>query len=236
MRSQLIWFLLLLPPASAVAQADLGSWSIFSVKASVGEKWGVFAEGQIRSLKLYSNFHYHEIKGGISYALDKNFSVAIAGGKYDTYRAGGDFITPKASDEFRLFQQLTMSQYLKHIKFEHRYRAEQRFTQNGYRNRLRYRLQAVIPIKAAKVGPKTPYLSMSGELFFTDTPGYFERLRFYFGAGYQLTNTFSLQAGVLHQFDYRLIDETGKNFFQISFLWDIKWHKKEQESVPTNVD
>ncbi|MFM8848827.1 MAG: DUF2490 domain-containing protein, partial [Cytophagales bacterium] len=70
MRSQLIWFLLLLPPASAVAQADLGSWSIFSVKASVGEKWGVFAEGQIRSLKLYSNFHYHEIKGGISYALD----------------------------------------------------------------------------------------------------------------------------------------------------------------------
>lgn len=228
--------LILFLPWPAIAQSDMGSWNIFSAKAGITEKWGVFVEGQIRSLKFYNNFHYHEIKGGVSYALDKNFSVAVAGGKYDTYQAGGDFVTPKASDEFRLFEQLTMSQYLQHIKFEHRYRAEQRYTQNGYRNRFRYRLQAVIPIKAKKVSAKTPYLSTSGELFFTDTPGYFERLRFYLGAGYQFTNTFGLQAGYLHQFDYRLVDETGKDFFQISFLWDIKWHKKDQEKVPTHVD
>lgn len=232
---KVLGFLLLINMV-AQAQSDLGSWNIFSAKASITEKWGVFLEGQVRSLKLYRNFHYHEFKGGVNYAIDKNFSLAVAGGKYDTYQAGGDFVTPRASDEFRLFEQLTMSQYLQHIKFEHRYRVEQRFTQNGYRNRFRYRLQAVVPLKASKVTAKTFYLSTSGEVFFTDTPAYFERLRFYLGAGYQFTSSFGMQAGFLHQFDYRLVDETGTDFFQISFLWDIKWHNKEQERVPTHVD
>ena len=72
--------LILFLPWPAIAQSDMGSWNILSAKASITEKWGVFVEGQIRSLKFYNNFHYHEIKGGVSYALDKNFSVAVAGG------------------------------------------------------------------------------------------------------------------------------------------------------------
>lgn len=236
MSTRIYWVAVLLLPITASAQSDLGSWNVFSAKASISKKWGVFAEGQLRSLKVYKHFHYHEIKGGVTYQLDKHFSLAVAGGKYDTYQAGGDFLTPKASDEFRLFEQLTMSQYLQHIKFEHRYRAEQRFTQNGYRNRFRYRLQSVIPLKAAKVTANTFYVSTSAEIFFTDTPAYFERLRLYLGGGYQVTQSFGIQAGFLHQFDYRLVDETGKDFFQVSFLWDIKWHQKEQEKVPTPVD
>jgi Protein of unknown function (DUF2490) len=222
--------------STASAQSSLGSWNIFSAKASLSEKWGAFAEGQIRSLQFYNNFHYHEIKGGITYSLDKDFSFTVAGGKYDTYLEGGNFVTPKASDEVRLFEQLTMSQYVHRVKFEHRYRAEQRFTQNGNRNRFRYRLQAVLPLKSQKVKPNTFYLSASGELFFTDTPAYFERLRIYGGAGYQITDNFGIQMGWLHQFDYRLVDETGKDFFQISFLWNLKLHKKEEEKIPTQVD
>lgn len=110
------------------AQGGLGSWNILSAKASVSDKWGFFLEGQVRSLQFYNNFHYHELKGGVSYALDKNFSFAVAAGKYDTYQEGGDFVTPKTSDEIRLFEQMSMSQYLHRIKFEHRYRAEQRLT------------------------------------------------------------------------------------------------------------
>lgn len=218
------------------SQTDLGSWNIFSAKASFSERWGGFLEGQVRSLKFYDNFHYHEIKGGLTYALDKNFSFAVAGGKYDTYLEGGNFVTPRASDEVRLFEQMTMSQYVHRIKFEHRYRAEQRFTKIGYRNRFRYRLQAILPISKAKIQPNSWYLSVSGEVFFTDTPAYFERIRLYTGIGYQVSKTFGLQAGYLHQFDYRLIDETGKDFLQLSFLWDLKFHKNEQERLPTQID
>jgi hypothetical protein len=218
------------------AQGGLGSWNILSAKASISDKWGVFAEGQIRSLQFYNNFHYHELKGGVSYALDKNFSFAVAAGKYDTYQEGGDFVTPKTSDEIRLFEQMSMSQYLHRIKFEHRYRAEQRFTKNGYRNRFRYRMQAIVPLNGLKIEPKVWYVTGSGEVFFTDTPAYFERIRTYVGLGYQLSKSWGLQAGYLHQFDYKLVDETGKDFLQVSLLWDIRLHKKEQEKIPTHVD
>jgi hypothetical protein len=218
------------------AQDGLGSWNILSAKASVSEKWGFFLEGQVRSLQFYNNFHYHEIKGGMTYAIDKNFSFAVAGGKYDTYQEGGDFLTPKASDEVRLFEQMSMSQYLHRIKFEHRYRAEQRFTKNGYRNRFRYRMQAIIPLNGLKIEPKVWYFSGSGELFFTDTPAYFERIRTYVGFGYQLSKNIGLQAGYLHQFDYKLVDETGKDFLQVALLWDIRLHRKEQEKIPSQVD
>lgn len=218
------------------AQGGLGSWNILSAKASVSDNWGVFLEGQVRSLLFYNNFHYHELKGGVSYALDKNFSFAVAAGKYDTYQEGGDFVTPKTSDEIRLFEQMSMSQYLHRIKFEHRYRAEQRFTKNGYRNRFRYRMQAIVPLNRLKIEPKVWYVTGSGEVFFTDTPAYFERIRTYVGLGYQLSKSWGVQAGYLHQFDYKLVDETGKDFLQVSLLWDVKLHKKEQEKIPSHVD
>jgi hypothetical protein len=218
------------------AQGGLGSWNILSAKASVSDKWGVFLEGQVRSLLFYNNFHYHELKGGVSYALDKNFSFAVAAGKYDTYQEGGDFVTPKTSDEIRLFEQMSMSQYLHRIKFEHRYRAEQRFTKNGYRNRFRYRMQAIVPLNGLKIRPKVWYVTGSGEVFFTDTPAYFERIRTYVGLGYQLSKSWGVQAGYLHQFDYKLVDETGKDFLQVSLLWDVQLHKKEQEKIPSHVD
>jgi hypothetical protein len=231
----IVWHLLL--GCSYFAQAQTGTWNVLSFKTSLNQKWGAFAEGQIRSLKFYDDFHYHEFKGGVSYAFDKNFSFAVATGKYDTYLSGGDFVTPKSSDEVRLFEQMTMSQTLTRVKFEHRYRAEQRFTKFGYRNRFRYRFQMVIPINRNKVEPKSWFINTSGEIFFRDTPQYFERLRAFVGTGYQFTTTHTLMIGYMHQFDYRLVDEIGKNFLYVSFLFDL--HNKKhshKEKVPGNID
>ncbi len=229
----MVWLMLL---GSTQGQAQLGTWNVLSVKTSFNEKWGAFAEGQLRSLKFYNDFHYHEFKGGISYALDKNFSFAVATGKYDTYQSGGDFVTPKTSDEIRLFEQMIMSQTLTRVKFEHRYRAEQRFTKYGYRNRFRYRFQMVIPINRNKVEPKSWFINTSGEIFFRNTPQYFERLRAFAGTGYQFTSTHTLMIGYMHQFDYRLVDETGADFLYVSFLFGLHRNKHHKESVPGNID
>ncbi len=220
-----------------LSQGQMGTWNVLSFKTSFNEKWGAFAEGQIRSLKFYENFHYHELKGGVTYSLDKNFTFAVATGKYDTYLSGGDFVTPKSSDEVRLFEQLTMSQVLTRVKFEHRYRAEQRFTKVGYKNRFRYRFQAVMPINRKKVEPKSWFLNTSGEIFFTDTPQYFERLRSFAGVGYQFTTTHTLMVGYMHQFDYRLVDEIGKNFLYVNFLFNLHWNSQHsKETIPGKVD
>ncbi len=56
---------------------DLGTWSILNVKYNLNEKWSVWGEGQIRSLKFFTNFHYYEYKGGINYKSTKNLALTI---------------------------------------------------------------------------------------------------------------------------------------------------------------
>lgn len=141
-----------------------------------------------------------------------------------------------ANDEFRSWLQLTMTQVEKRLKFEHRYRAEQRWTSNGYRNRFRYRLSATLPIKNKKVAPDTFYLNTSNELFFTNKAPYFERNRLFLGGGYRFSNFFTIKTGWLSQFDYRINDESGRNFFQLSILLDFKNKHKSTEQLPTGMD
>jgi len=206
----------------AFCQDGLGTWNIFNIKYLINEKWGLFGEGQVRSLQFYDEFHYHEIKAGILYTLDNNFTFALAGGKYDTYSAGGDFEEPKTSDEVRLFEQMMMSQNLRHINFEHRYRVEQRFTTNGFRNRFRYRFQFTLPLLKLEAEPRAIELVASGEIFFTNRPQYFERLRSFAGLAFPISNTLTFESGYMHQFDYNLVDETGTDFLLIALILEIR--------------
>ncbi|MDR6562187.1 hypothetical protein J2Y60_002317 [Arcicella sp. BE140] len=98
----LLTFYLLINNSQAQA-FDLGTWSILNVKYNLNEKWSVWGEGQIRSLKFFTNFHYYEYKGGINYKFSKNVVLTIGTGSYQTYREGGDFVLPKNNDEFRIW-------------------------------------------------------------------------------------------------------------------------------------
>lgn len=216
--------------------AQTGSWSIVNVKMDLNEKWNLFGEAQIRSLKFYDDFHYYELKGGATYKFSKTFSASAGAGMFDTYSPGGNFKSPMANDETRTWVQLSMTQYEKRLKFEHRYRAEQRWTSNGFRNRFRYRLNTILPLKKKKVEPKTFYLNASNEIFYTDRAPYFERNRLFLGGGYEFSEGFSMQGGWMKQFDYRINDETGRSFFQIAFLFDIQRKNKTSEKVPGAMD
>ena len=217
-------------------QNQLGSWNIINVKLTVNNKWSMFFEPQLRSLSFYNQFHYYEIKGGATYNLNSNFALTAGVGSYNTYSEGGNFKTPIQQKEVRTFVQLVMKQRLEVIKFEHRYRAEQRFTNNGYRNRFRYRLNTVVPINNRKIVPKTFYASVWNEIFFTNLPPYFERNRFFLGGGYEVNENLSFQSGYVHQFDYRINDETGRDFFQISVLLNFNLKKDKQEFLPSVFD
>ncbi len=134
--------------------------------------------------------------------------------------------------EFSTWVQVSMKQ----LKFEHRYRAEQRWTINGHRNRLRYRLQFIVPLNNKKLEKGTVYAVVWNEIFFTNNAPYFERNRFLLGCGYELTDNLAMQTGFLKQFDYKLNDETGRDFFQIALLYELALNKKKQEHIPAGVD
>lgn len=223
LRLHLICFFLI--PAKLLAQTnkkDLGTWNILNVKYSLSEKWNLFCEGQIRSLQFYDQFHYYEFKGGIDYKILPNVRIALAAGSYQTYKEGGNFVIPKNNDEFRIWPQLILTQPVGPLNIEQRYRAEFRFTSNGYRNRFRYRIGLNYPF-GKKVNGYFPFqLSANNELFFTDNEPFFERNRSSISISYKLNQVVSFQLGYLHQFDYKINDETGRDFMQIGCFIEFR--------------
>jgi hypothetical protein len=216
---------------SAYAQKfELGSWNIINVKYSIDNKWSTFGEAQLRSLKFYNHFHYYEYKGGVSYKANKNLNIALGAGSYQTYKEGGSFVLPKNNDEFRIWPQIVLSQSIGKFTIEQRYRAEMRFTSNGYRNRFRYRLGLSYPFGEEKNGYKPFQINASNELFFTNNEPYFERNRVLISLNYKPTKTTTLQVGYLHQFDYKINDETGRDFLQIGFFFEL-FHKTSEKEI-----
>lgn len=218
---------------NSVAQnVDLGSWNILNLKYNLDEKWSVFGEAQLRSLKFYTNFHYYEYKGGVNYKFHKNATLSLGAGSYQSYKEGGNFVKPKNNDEFRIWPQMVVSQSLGKLKIEHRYRAEFRFTSNGYRNRFRYRLGLSYPFGKEINNYKPFQISGSNELFFTDKEPYFERNRMLVAFNYKPSKSTTLQVGYLHQLDYKINDQTGRDFLQIGFFIELF----RKQSTNTNYD
>jgi len=203
----------------------LGSWNIFNLKYTVNEKWSAFSEAQLRSLKFYQNFHYYEYKAAVNYKIQKNLMFTLGAGKYQTYKEGGNFVLPKNNDEFRIWPQLVLNQSIGLFNIEQRYRTELRFTSNGFRNRYRYRLGLSVPFGKERKLYKPYQLSVSNEIFFTNTEPYFERDRLVLSFNYKPSKSTTIQIGYIHQFDYKINDETGSNFFQIAYF--IELFKKE---------
>ena len=214
--------LTLLIPITVKGQTfDLGSWNIINIKYNLDRKWSAFGETQLRSLKFYSNFHYYEYKGGMNFKANKNLIVSLGAGSYQTYKEGGNFVLPKNNDEFRIWPQVILLQSVGKLKIEQRYRAEFRFTSNGYRNRFRYRLGLSYPFGKEKKEYKPFQVSASNEIFFTDKEPYFERNRMLLSLHYKLSKSTTIQIGYLHQFDYKINDETGRDFLQVGYSIEL---------------
>jgi hypothetical protein len=217
-----ILIILVLFPGRIFAQNfDLGSWNIVNLKYNHSEKWSAFGEAQLRSLKFYDNFHYYEYKGGINFSVEKNVRLTLAAGSYQTYKEGGDFVLPKNNDEFRLWPQVILIQSIGKLKIEQRYRAEFRFTSNGYRNRFRYRFGIAYPFGKERNEYKPFQVIANNELFFTDKEPYFERNRVSLAFSCKPSKATTIQIGYLHQFDYKINDETGRDFLQIGFYIEL---------------
>ncbi len=212
---------------------DLGSWNVLNVKYNLNEKWSFFGEGQLRSLKFYNNFHYYEYKGGINYKVYKNVNLTLSAGSYQTYKEGGDFVLPKNNDEFRIWPQIILLQSVGKLKIEQRYRAEFRFTSNGYRNRFRYRFGVSYPFGKERNEYKPFQITVNDEVFFTDKEPYFERNRLLFSFNYKPSKATTLQIGYLHQFDYKINDETGRDFLVVGLYYEL-FRKLASKTVTEN--
>lgn len=207
-----------LSPISYGQSNVIGSWNILNLRYSISDSLTFFGEAQLRSLGFYNDFHYHEWKVGALYQIEKNCNVGFGFGKYDTYQSGGDFITPKRSDEWRLWPQIILKQKIYKLGIDHRYRAELRWFPNDFRFRARYRLSVNYKFQVFK-GLEPIKLEAGTEIFFGNKSPYFERNRVNVSSTIPLNKSLSVYLGYLHQFDYQINDETGRDFIQAGFFF-----------------
>lgn len=219
------------------AQHDkmLGSWVVHNVEYEFAKNFIGYIELQARSQKMLHHFFYSEIKGGVSYRINKNFSVFTGFGNYRTYQ-WDDLDEGVRTNELRLWQQFVISQPLGRLKFEHRFRTEQAWLNKVYRNRFRYRINLIIPLNKRKVEKNTAFLSIFNELFLTDKAPYFMRNRIYGGVGYQITDYLTVQTGWVYQFNYTLKSANGKNNILLGVNFRFLRKDNKHEKIPTMRD
>lgn len=209
------WVLISIFSLNLNSQTDLGSWNVLNMRYKLNSSFSLFGEAQLRSLKFYDHFHYYEMKGGVNYNFKELMVLSIGGGRFDTYREGGNFVTPKNQNEIRTWFQAQFTDEVKILKFEHRYRSEFRFTDKGFRMRFRYRLAVETEAFKKLLNEKPIKFQVGNELFFTNTAPYFERNRLSFQMSRKLNQNIETVIGFINQFDYKINDETGRQFLMI---------------------
>lgn len=224
---------------SASAQNNkTGTWGIITVTlpGDSTHRWGSYIELQTRTNEFFNQAFYYEVKGGISYDIAKNYTALIGTGRYITYDYNHLDEGPTVL-ETRLWEQMTVNQFLDRIKIEHRYRVEQRFFETGYRNRFRYRLNMAVPLNHRKFEPKTYYIAAFNEIFLNNKPPHFERNRFSLAMGYQFDKSLTIQAGWMSQYNYTLTSAGTKNNLAINVMYRInRKNAKPKEHIPGTTD
>lgn len=207
-------------PHSGLAQPT-GSWTILYGKWQVSEGWSFFGEAQLRSLGTYREFHYYEIKAGGTVSLTPGIKATLGAGKYTTYPPGGNFTGAAANNEIRLWPQVSLQQPAGVFTLENRYRAEFRFSDSGTAYRFRYRPGLSVGLNDLFQALPDARITVSTEIFFTDKEPYFQRNRFLAAINWQVTPGTGIQTGYIRQVDYKVNDETGKDFIVLGVFFDF---------------
>jgi len=199
-------FTFLIAPFLGFSQNDsFGNWLMYFGQNKLSERFSLHTEVQFRNhtfvpteieqllLRTGLNFHFNDdfFTGGYAYIPS-----------YDLE----DDINSSQSEEHRIWQQLIINHKIKKVKFEHRIRQEQRWVNKDFKQRFRYRLLWNIPLK------KKFSLVFYEEIFLNFNKQVFDRNRAYGAIGYKISNSKSLQIGLLHQETSKI----GKFYFQLA--------------------
>ncbi|WP_236981019.1 DUF2490 domain-containing protein [Membranihabitans maritimus] len=200
-KNQLFLFILfsLCSVSAALSQSpdrQTGNWLMYFGQNQLSEKFSWHTEVQYRNHDFISNIEQLLLRTGINYHINSNAQVLMGYGFIPSYDIEDSFSDPKTT-EHRIYQELQLNQFLGSIKFNHRYRIEQRWVEEDYRGRFRYRLLATIPLTNKPTN--APFLAFYDEVFLNSSGTIFDRNRLYGALGYKVNSKLSFQAGILNQ-------------------------------------
>jgi len=209
-------------------QDETGNWLMYFGTNKIHDDWSIHTEVQYRNHELAPNtVEQLLLRTGLNYHINSSNSVTLGYGFIPSYVYESDQKEPEVT-EHRIFQQLIMINKIGRVKFEHRYRVEQRWVNNvnnlnSYRNRLRYRLMAFIPINKPVIEEGTFFIGIYDELFMNTKNTFFDRNRFYTALGYQVSKPLQVQLGYL----YQRVNPFGKHHLQLGVVYNTDFRKND---------
>lgn len=183
--------------AQSIFSEGQGMWLMFFNRTQLSEKWSVHSEIQDRAYDISHKNEQLLIRAGMNYHLKKNLWLTAGYGYIESYPLP-ETSSPTIS-EHRLWQQGLYFHQIGRLYIEHRGRLEQRFIEDNYRDRVRYRLMVNVPLNKNSMQPNAVFISTYNEIFYHLEKNPYDRNRFYTAVGYQFNRAVNLQAGWLAQ-------------------------------------
>ncbi len=209
-----------------LAQQNItGNWLMYFGTNRISDDFSIHSEIQYRNHTVEPvNIEQLLIRTGLNYHLAKHAILTAGYG----YIASHDFESPQKvaeSIEHRIFQQVILINKVSRLKIEHRYRLEQRWVNGDYKNRVRYRMMAFLPLNNPTISPGTFFLGVYDEIFVNTKQTFFDRNRLYAALGYQFSKTTQAQVGYLRQ----RVNDFGKDYLQVGVVFNPDFRKKDTE-------
>ena len=198
------------------AQSGPGNWFMYFGTNTINDTWSIHTEAQHRNYGLLPNeLEQLLLRTGLNYKVRDGLVVTggyanITNHVYNSARIGPEV------EEHRIWQQLIALNYFGKTKIEHRFRYEQRWIEDEFKTRYRYRGMLFHPLNSERIETGTLYLGIYNELFLQPAGTAFDRNRFYTGMGYKYAQNIQFQLGYLLQ---TVGDKTGQ-YLQFGLIFD----------------
>lgn len=206
-----------------LAQQDaVGNWLMYFGTNKINDTWSIHSEVQYRNHTIAPvNAEQLLLRTGMNYRINKSAVVTLGYGYISGYEYESEQSSPE-SEEHRIWQQFILTNKVGRVKFEHRYRVEQRWVNNDYKNRFRYRLMLFVPLNKPVIEKGTVFLGLYDEVFVNGESPFFDRNRLYGAVGYQWNKISNVQVGMLNQQQ----EFVGKWYLQFAIFINPDFSKK----------
>lgn len=206
--------ILFLGISQAQEVSQFNSWYMYFGNHKLNEKWGLHTEYQFRRSGLITDWQQSLARVGLDYHVNSSTMLTGGYGWIVSFPYGEQPIST-FSNEHRIWQQLILKQQSGIVKFQHRYRLEQRFLENAslnedgdrmtdgfrFRQRFRYRILASVPLTKNAEGQSKIFAAAYEEIFLGFGEGIganvLDQNRLYIGLGYAINKNSNIQAGYL---------------------------------------
>ena len=240
---------LIISPSNSFSQKEISpqnhAWVMYFGNHKLSEHWGIHTEYQWRRADMFNEWQQSLLRLGVDYYSKQNAQYTVGYGWIKSFQYGDQPIAHNLN-EHRIWEQFVIKNKVGRVDISHRYRLEQRFIENWvkdanavyaqdgfvFRQRVRYRFMATVPLSRKEMKDNTLFLAVYDEPFLGFGKGIGKNIldqnRLYGAIGWRFNKDFNVQLGYLNQYVVKTdgIKAERNHTLQIGVTYNIDFTKK----------